>query len=141
VLAAVVGAGALMAAWPAASWAQGPVRIDLMVSRLSKKPGKIDPRAAKLHQQLQGEFRYESLEVVKSVELTLALDEVGTMDLPTGKKVQVRPLLIDDRGVLLAVEVEDSVKTDLRVQSDHLVIIGTERHEKGKLVISLEPHL
>lgn len=127
--------------FPRAASAEGPIRIELMVSRLSKEPGGIDPRAAKLHAQLAKEFRYESLEVVKVVELRLAVNEVGSMKLPTGKKVKVRPLLVDDRGVLLAVEVEGSVQTDLRVQSDHLVIIGTERHDRGKLVISLEPHL
>jgi hypothetical protein len=133
VAAAVFLAGAAAAA--------GPVRIELMVSRLSKQPGAIDPRAAELHEQLKSEFRYQSLDVVKVVELELAVGEVGSMTLPTGKQVKVRPMLVDDRGVLLAVEVEGSVQTDLRVQSDHLVIIGTERHDKGKLVISLEPHL
>ncbi|MGH0035188.1 MAG: hypothetical protein ACQGVK_09190 [Myxococcota bacterium] len=123
-----------------AAAAAGPVRVELMVSRLSKKPGEIDARAAKLHDQLKAEFRYASLKVVKVVDLELAVDEVGSMQLPTGKKVSVRPLLVDDHGVLLAVEVEGSVQTDLRVKSGHLVVIGTERHEKGKLVISMVPY-
>jgi len=120
----------------------GPrVRMDLMVTRMSREAGQIDPRAARLDKQLAKEFRYGSLEVVKSVSLDLAVDEVGGMELPTGKRVRVRPLLVDERGVLLAVEVEGSVQTDLRVRSDQLVIIGTERSEGGKLVISLEAHL
>jgi len=115
--------------------------MDLMVTRMSREAGQIDPRAARLDKQLAKEFRYGSLEVVKSVSLDLAVDEVGGMELPTGKRVRVRPLLVDERGVLLAVEVEGSVQTDLRVRSDQLVIIGTERSEGGKLVISLEAHL
>lgn len=136
----VLGAFALPALMAAPATAADRVQIHLAVTRLSDGPGGIDPDAAKLHKKLKKDYRYESLKVVRSADLDLAIDEVGGLDMPGGKRVQVKPLLIDKKGVLLSVDVEGSIKTDLRVKSDHLVIIGAERHEKGKMVISLEPH-
>ncbi len=116
------------------------VQVQLVVSRISKRPGEIDPRASRIHAKLSQEFRYESLKVVKSVRLNLGIDEVGGLVLPNGKRVRVKPLLVDAKGALLAVDVEGALQTDLRVKSDQLVIIGAQRHQKDKLVISLEPH-
>lgn len=120
--------------------AQERVQIHLAVTRLSDEPGGIDPEAARLHKKLQKDYRYKSLQVVRSADLDLAIDEVGGLEMPGGKRVRVKPILIDKKGVLLSVDVEGSIKTDLRVKSDHLVIIGAERHGKGKMVISVEPH-
>ena len=77
--------------------------------------------------------------MLDSKSLSLALDEVGSLALPNGKRLRVRPLDVSDNGVLLAVGVEGVVKTDLRVPSGHLVAIGAGRHREGKLIISLEP--
>lgn len=138
-LLALLGSVALLAAPAGADSKAQRVKVELVVSRICKDPGEIDPAGAHIHERIQDEFRYQSLKVRKQKVLDLALDEVGGLNLPTGKRVQVRPLLIDERGVLMAVDVEGSVTTDLRVSSGHLVIIGTRRHKKCKLVISLEP--
>jgi hypothetical protein len=138
----VVVAAALLLAAGGEVRAQSPdrVQVELVVSRISKRPGEIDPRASRIHAELSQEFRYESLKVVKSVRLNLGIDEVGGLALPNGKQVRVKPLLVDAKGVLLAVDVEGTLQTDLRVKSDQLVIIGAQRHKKDKLVISLELH-
>jgi len=52
----------------------------------------------------------------------------------------VSPLSISERGVLVAVNVEGSVQSDMQVPNGHLVAIGAGRFEGGKLVISVEPH-
>jgi len=118
---------------------QGPIEVELMVAHISETPGEIDPRGRKLHQKLKDQFRYESLEVLETKKLTLATDQVGSIALPNGKQARVRPLQLDGASALLAVEVEGAVKTDVRVKNGHLVVIGAERYEDGKLVISLEP--
>jgi hypothetical protein len=41
--------------------------------------------------------------------------------------------------VLLGVTVKGSLQTDLRIPNGHLVVIGAEGYQDGKLVISLEP--
>jgi hypothetical protein len=41
--------------------------------------------------------------------------------------------------VLLALTVQGTLRTDMRVPNGHLVVIGAERFEDGKLVISLKP--
>ena len=71
--------------------------------------------------------------------LDLAINQIGSLDLPGNRQLKVRPMDIGERGVLLAVEVEGSLDSDLRVPNHHLVVFGTEAYEGGKLVISLEP--
>ena len=114
-------------------------RVEVIVCRISDEPGKVDPRARKLHEKLKDEFRYQSLEVLQVRTLQLLPDQVGGVGLPNGKQAQVRPLQRDAQSVLLAVEVEGAVSTDVRVKNGHLFVIGAGRHEGGKLVISFEP--
>jgi hypothetical protein len=133
VLALVLGAGAAKAQ-------EQRIDVELMVSHVSSVGGEIDPRGRKLHQKLQGEFRYESLRVLQIRGLRLALNEVGSVGLPNGKSVRVQPLQLSGSGVLLAVDVEGTARMDLKVRKGHLVVIGAERYQDGKLVISLEPH-
>ena len=124
----------------AAARAADEVRFDVMVSRISNQPGEVDPRAARLDKKLREDFRYQSLSVLKQEKLSLELNELSTVELPNGKKLQLRPLSISDRGVLVAVSVEGSVQSDMQVPNGHLIAIGAGRFEGGKLVISLEPH-
>jgi hypothetical protein len=115
------------------------IDVELMVSHLSSAEGEIDPRGRKLHRKLQGQFRYESLRVLEVRGLRLAPNEVGSVQLPNGKSVRVQPLQVGAGGVLMAVDVEGAARMDLKVRNGHLVVIGAERYQDGKLVISLEP--
>ncbi len=115
------------------------VTVELTVSHLSKSPGSIDPKAAGIHARLRNEFRYESLRVLDRKRLDLALDEVGSVKLPTGRWVRVRPMHVGDRGVLLAVDVEGILQTDMRVANGHPVDIGAQSYQDGKLVVTLQP--
>ena len=116
------------------------IAVDVMVSRISQQPCAVDPRAQRLDAELRGEFRYECLKVLKQERLSVALNELASVALPNGRDLQLRPLSISDRGVLVAVNVEGSVQSDLQIPNGHLVAIGAGRYEDGKLVISLEPH-
>ncbi len=133
VLVLCVGAG-VARAQPARS-----IELSVLVGHASEGPGGVDPRAQKLAAKLQKEFRYESLRVLQSPRLKLALDEVGTVKLPNGKELRLRPLQVGDKSVLLAVGLEGTLQTDLRIPNGHLVVIGAERYQDGKLVIGLEP--
>ena len=91
--------------------------------------------------KLKRDFRYGSLAVVESRRMRLAINEVGKLELPNGRKLQIMPLLLDDRGVLMAVDLEGVLQTDLRVKSGHLVVFGAHRHGPDRLVIAVTPHL
>jgi hypothetical protein len=131
-------------AWllPGVSAAQGSetIGLDVMVSQISQRPGSVDPRAKRIDAKLRGEFRYESLRVLKQERLDLKLNELAIVDLPNGHELQLRPLSISERGVLVAVNVEGSLQTDVQIPNGHLVAIGAGRYQDDKLVISLEPH-
>ena len=115
------------------------IAIDVTVSHALDAKGSIDPRGLELHAHLKPQFRYGSLRVLQVERLDLALDEVGTLELPNGRKFRVRPLDIGPEGALLAVSVQGTLWTDMRVRNGHLVVIGAERYEAGKLVIGLTP--
>jgi hypothetical protein len=128
----------ILLVWAGAAEAQkGPIQVELMVSQISSGGSGIDPRGRELHEKLKGQLSYDSLEVLEVKQLSLAVDQVGSVALPDGKKAKVRPLNVDGGSALLAVEIEGAVQTDLRVRKGHWVVIGAERYRDGKLVISL----
>jgi hypothetical protein len=141
--AAKAGAACLVAAallLPAGvAFAQGKVVFHLMVSHVSQTPGPIDPRAEALDAVLKREIRYESLKVLDTQVLSLQLNDIGTVKLPTGRRVRVRPMDLGEEGVLVAVEIEGSTQADLRVPNRRIVVIGGQPYQGGRLVISLEP--
>jgi hypothetical protein len=114
------------------------VHFDVMVSRISNEPGTVDARASRLDATLRDEFRYESLAVLQEKRITVAINDLASMKLPNGKELQLRPLSLSDRGVLVAVNVEGAVQSDMQIPNGHLVAIGAGRFEAGKLVISIE---
>jgi hypothetical protein len=130
----------LLTAGPTAAQTDERVEIEVLVSHISNRPGKVDPAGRKLDRKLRDQFRYESLHVLESRRLRLGLDEVGSVRLPSGKQLRVRPLQVSARGVLVAVAIEGTLQTDLRIRNGHLVVIGAEPYQEGRLVISLEPH-
>ena len=136
----LAGVALLWVATANAQEEQRRVGLDLMVTEASPNEGPIDPRAQRLDRHLRKDFKYRSLRVLQSRALDLAIDEVGSLQLPNGRWVRVRPLDLGESGLLLAVDVEGAMKSDLRIRNNHLVVIGAERHGDAKLVISLEPH-
>jgi hypothetical protein len=139
-LAAALCVGAALAPLGAlAQVAAQHVGLLLTVSHASSQPGPIDPSAAELHRSLRSEFRYESLRVLERRHMDLRMQEVGGVDLPTGKHVEVRPLSVTPAGVLIAVEIPGTLQTDLRVPNQKQVVIGVDRYEDGKLILILQP--
>ena len=132
-------AAGLLAPLPAAAEAGKPIEIEMIVSLVSDEPGPIDPRAKRIHDQLSREFRYESLEVLTSKKSRVAIDDVMSVKLPGGKHARVRPMSVDERGVLLAVDIEGSVTVDAKARSGHLLVFGAGRHGDGRIVVSIEP--
>ena len=124
---------------PAPAQSQGVVRVDVMMIQLSKQPGPIDPRAQRLHEKLHAQFRYESLRVLQRERLSLAVDELASLQLPNGRTFRLRPLNLGESSVLLAVSVEGTLQTDMRIGNHKIVAIRAGRFEEGSLVISLEP--
>ena len=118
--------------------AQTSIQVEMMVSLASNEAGPVDPRARKIDGRLKREFRYESLQVLESKRQRVAIDSVMTVRLPNGKQARVRPMALDERGVLLAVDIEGAVKVDARTKSGHLLVFGAGRHGNGRLVVSIE---
>jgi hypothetical protein len=132
---------AVLLALAAVASAEPPRRIaiDVTVSHALDAKGAIDPRGLELDAHLKPQFRYGGLRVLQVERLDLALDEVGTLQLPNGRKLRVRPLDIGPEGAILSVSVKGTLWTDMRVRNGHLVVSGAERDAAGKLVLGLKP--
>jgi hypothetical protein len=113
--------------------------VRVVVHHVSQRPGPVDPGAALLEQRLRNDFRFQSLRVLESRRFELELGQVGEMPLPTGRVLRVKPRKVGPTGLLMRVEVEGLLRTTLRVPNHHQVVIGAERYEDGKLVVTLEP--
>ena len=131
--------GVLLVGSPA--WSEGERRfnVKVTVAKISDAEGKIDARAERLDRNLRKKFKYNSLEVIKERRLKLALDEVGSVELPGGRMFRVQPLNVGERGLLMAVGWEGEVMMDMRAPSNHLLVIGGPSHRDGQLVVSIEP--
>ena len=137
--AAALGVAAALA--PSGALAQAANRVNLLltVSHASPQPGPIDPSAAELHRRLHHEFRYESLRVIERRSMDLRLQEVGGVDLPTGKRIEVQPLSLSPTGALISVDIPGTLQTDVRVPNRQQVVIGVDRYNDGKLIVTLQP--
>jgi hypothetical protein len=140
-LATLLGLAALaILAGPARAAEPAPVvEVKVTVARLSDRPGAIAPDAAGLYRHLSRDFRYRSVDIVERRDFRLRLDQSGSLRLPTGRWLHLKPRKLGDRGVLMSVEIEGRIRTSLRIPSHHEVVIGAEPYEDGKLVVSLEP--
>jgi hypothetical protein len=109
------------------------------VSKHPSPPGPVDPAAAKLERRLSQDFSYKSARVMQTERMTLALNQTGSMTLPTGRLLKVKPRKLGKRGLLMWVEIEGTLRTNLRVPNHHQVVIGAQNYQDGKLVVTLEP--
>jgi hypothetical protein len=115
------------------------VPVNVMVVHLTDGEGGIDPRARELDRKLKTQLRYRSMRVIREDRVDLRIDQVGSVKLPDGRAVRMRPLHKSRQGVLIAVDVEGAVKLDARAANHQKVVIGAGAYEGGNLAISIEP--
>jgi hypothetical protein len=112
--------------------------LQVVVARLTDGHKKIDKAAERLHDALKKQFRYEGIRVLEVKRVSLVADEVWDLNLPTRRRLRIRPLVVEATGALISVEISGLVQSDLRIESGQLVIIGAEKFRDGKLVIALQ---
>ena len=115
------------------------VHVMVVVNHVSQHPGPVDPAAAKLEHRLRPDFKYKSVRVMQTEQMTLALNQTGSMTLPTGRLLKVKPRKLGQAGAPHVVEIEGTLRTNLRVPNHHQVVIGAQNYQDGKLVVTLEP--
>lgn len=140
---AALGLALLVGLWAAAAGAQeeepAAVPVNLIVVHTSDAEGGIDPRAQELDRKLRKQIRYRSMRVVREERARLRAGEVHTLALPDGRSARLQLMHKGEEGVLVAVDVERAVKTDVRARNHHTVVIGAGEYRDGHLAIALEP--
>jgi hypothetical protein len=136
-LAAVVAFSAMRAV--TAQPAGDRVPVNVIVVHTSDGEGGVDPRARDLDEKLKKQLRYKSMRVIEQQRVDLQMNHVGTVQLPDGRAVRMRPIHKGTKGVLMAVDVPGAVKLDARAPNHHKVVIGAGEYEDGNLAVSIEP--
>jgi len=137
VLALLLGISTAWAPAPSVAAADA-VRFTVTVLKVSGKPGPVDPRAARLNALLHARIRYESLQVLSVTKLSVALDGIGQLRLPSGKSFRFRPIDVGPSGVLVAVDLQDTAQGDFRIPRGKPLILGGPPYQGGQLVVVLE---
>jgi hypothetical protein len=119
--------------------ARDEVPIEVTVLQTSDQPGESDPRCERFERILRGQIAYGSLAVVDVHKRSVPVNEVWTLDLPTQRTLQIRPLDVDrEAGTLLSLDVEESVQGDFRVRSGQPLVVGGPRLGEGRLVVVVD---
>jgi hypothetical protein len=81
----------------------------------------------------------QSLAILDIHRREVPVNEVWTVELPTHRSLQVRPLEVDrNQGTLLSLDVEESVQGDFRVRRGQPLVVGGPRHGDGRLVVVVD---
>ena len=123
----------------AVAQASDRVPVNVIVVHTSEGEGGVDPRARELDEKLKKQLRYKSIRVLQEERVDLEMNQVGTVQLPDGRTVRMRPMHKGAKGVLMAVDVQGAVKLDARARNHHKVVIGAGEYEDGNLAVSIEP--
>jgi hypothetical protein len=115
------------------------VPIEVTVLQTSDQPGESDPRCERFEKILRGQVAYGSLAIVDVHKRSVPVNEVWTLDLPTQRTLQLRPLDVDrESGTLLSLDVEESVQGDFRVRRGQPLVVGGPRLGEGRLVVVVD---
>ena len=132
---------ALVAAPARAAEPGGPdeVPIEVTVLQTSDQPGETDPRCERFEKILRGQIAYGSLAVLDVHKRSVPVNEVWTLELPTQRTLQLRPIDVDRQsGTLLSLDVEESVQGDFRVRRGQPLVVGGPRLGEGRLVVVVD---
>jgi hypothetical protein len=114
------------------------VSIEVTILEVSDQPGEADPRCERFDKILRGQIPYESLAVLDSHRREVSLNEVWSLQLPTARTLQLRPLEVSSQGTLLSLDVEESVQGDFRVHRGQPLVVGGPRYGEGRLVVVVD---
>ncbi len=116
------------------------IPVKVLVTHVSSEGSNVPEEARGLHEalvrnQISG---VSNVKVIHKSRPVLEIDEVHRIPLPGGRKARIRPISRRANSVLMAVDVERSVKLDARVRRHKPFIIRAGKHNGGNLVIQLE---
>ena len=115
-----------------------PVR--LTIAHVSTGEGGVDPRARKLQEMLERQqIRYPSIRVLAERVVKLRVGELGRFPLPKSGQLTIRLMHLDASGLLMALDVEGGMKTDVRLRDDHMMVLDAGPLGDGKRVVAIEP--
>ena len=116
------------------------IPIRLTIAHVSTGAGGVDPRARELREMLERQhIRYPSIRVLEERVVKLRVGEMDSFPIPESSTLKVRLMHLDASGLLMALDVEGGMKTDVRLRDDHMMVLDAGPLGDGKRVIAIQP--
>lgn len=134
---ALVGAGDLaVAQQPEAE--PVPVRFEVQIVRGHESKGVIEPDCESLNRRLP--MRFGTLRTIEHRQMNLQLGQRGSLQLPTGRSVQLQPISVMQNRLHMQFQLQGRVNTRLQLSSGKPVIVGGESDGDGAIIIQVTPY-
>ena len=115
------------------------VSVGVMVIHASQSPGPVDPEAERVRVILSRDFRFQSWRVMQRNRMRVPMKETRRVELPSGRSMKVCPLQIESKGLLMSVEMNGQLDTQVVLPRRKPFVIGAGGYQDGKLIIAIEP--
>ena len=116
------------------------VRVRGKVTEVSDEGDGVEPGAEDLIRALgKQNIRYESARVVREVKVELAPGDSKSVKIGNGRKAHLQLMQADEKGALVALDVEGGVKADVKLRrGKRPFVVDAGKVGDAKRVISIE---
>ena len=141
---AILGLGlsvaVLLAVAPALADDVEKIQVRVTVTDLTDADAGVDPKAEGLLGALRDQnIKYRSARVVREIEADLAAGESESIEIGKGRRAHLQVMQVDDRGALVAVDLDGGVKADVRVdRGGRPFVVDAGKIEDGKRLVQIE---
>ncbi|MDY6951717.1 MAG: hypothetical protein SWE60_09400 [Thermodesulfobacteriota bacterium] len=131
----------VVALWPGALGATGPIAIDVKTVLASQESEYLDPRLSSLTKELQSVFRYSSYRLLGEHDVRLTMNETGTVSLPGNRVLKMTALqVMEDRIELKLVILKKKkqiFQTLIKLLNHRSLTVGGPKHQDGVLLFNI----
>ncbi len=116
-----------------------PVTFEVQIVRGSNQiqPARQDPECDEIRRRLPMSF--STLEMIARKRMQLVFGQVGKLQLPTGRQIEVLPISVVRNHLHVQFQMKGLVNTRLQMRNGVPVIVGGESHEHGQIIVMLKP--
>lgn len=137
VLTVVAIAGLVLPSVSRSEGEQEPVVFRIRVIQASEQKGQIEPGCEETRRLLPW-ANFNRMRLLKERRLRLVMGQAGRVDLPTGKRVVLRPISILDQRLHVHLQ-GPSINGRLRMVPGRPIILGPQHYDGGRLIVRIDP--
>jgi hypothetical protein len=127
----LIGAGVVVAQ------SAGTISVRVRVVQAGEQQGKIDKGCEDVPKIIKP-MRFGSLRLIRDQQLLLRFGQQGVVLLPTGEKVQLKPVSIHGKRLYMHVQAP-KINGSLKMRHGKHVVVGGQAFQGGRLIVLIVP--